>query len=86
MLQIDTSDSIIINGRNTGLKLTQRREGTVVYAPERNGQSYKEHKMPFARYSAAHDAPSKPGQSYDANECAGRSQLEIDVQNLLSRL
>jgi len=88
MLQIDTSDSIIINGRDTGLKLTQRRDGSVVYTPERIaiGQRYQEHKMPHARYSAAHDAPCKPGQPYDPNVCAGRAQLEADVLALLERL
>lgn len=87
-LQIDTSDSIIINGRDTGLKLTQRRDGTVVYTPESVsiGRKYQEHKMPYTRYSSAHDAPSKPGQSYDPNVTAGRAQLEADVLALLERL
>lgn len=86
MLQIDTSNSILINGRDTGLKLTQRREGSVVYTPESvlSGRKYQEHKMPYARYSAAHDAPSKPGQAYDPNVTAGRAQLEADVLALLA--
>lgn len=86
MLQIDTSDSILIDGRNTGLKLTQRRDGTVVYTPESviSGRKYQEHKMPYARYSAAHDAPSKPNQPYDPKVSAGRAQLETDVMNLLA--
>lgn len=85
MLQIDTSDSILIDGRDTGLKLTQRREGSVVYTPESvaSGRRYKEHKMPYTRYSSAHDAPSKPGQPYDPNVTAGRAQLEADVRALL---
>lgn len=88
MLQIDSSDSILIDGRDTGLKLTQRREGSVVYTPESaiTGRKYQEHKMPYARYSAAHDAPSKPGQPYDPNVTAGRAQLEGDVKNLVLRL
>ena len=88
MLQIDTSDSIIIDGQDIGLKLTQRRNGTVVYTPECaiSGRKYKEHAMPHARYSAAHDSPSKPGQQYDPKECAGRSQLEADVRALLGSL
>ena len=87
-LQIDTSDSIIIDGQETGLKLTQRREGSVIYTPESiiSGRKYKEHKMPFERYSAAHDAPSKPGQAYDPNVTAGRAQLEADVLDLLKTL
>lgn len=115
-LKIDTFDSIIINGQDTGLKLTQRRDGTVVYTPERRGlgtinrvvkepsgrdargvmrwgervvqvndagAQYKEHKMPYNRYSSAHDAPKKPGQAYDPNVTAGRAQLEADVLALL---
>lgn len=79
MIQIDTSDSIIIDGRDTGLKLTQRAEGTVIYTPERPGQSYVEHPMPYARYSAACDAPKKPGRSHDPNVTAGYRQLAVDV-------
>jgi hypothetical protein len=86
MLQIDTSNSIIINGRDTGLKLTQRREGSVVYAPERPGQAYRAYAMPYARYSAAHDAPHKPGESYNPQKTAGRAQLETDVRALMARL
>ena len=87
-LKIDTSDSIVINGQDTGLKLTQRREGSVVYTPESaaSGRKYQEHKMPYARYSAAHDAPSKPGQAYDPSITAGRAQLEADVRSLLATL
>lgn len=87
-LQIDTTDSIIINGRDTGLKLTQRREGSVVYTPERvaSGQRYQAHQMPYVRYSAAHDAPNKPGQTYNPDVTAGRSQLEADVLDLLKKL
>lgn len=88
MLQIDTSDSILIDGRDTGLKLAQRREGSVVYTPESvvSGRKYQAHKMPYARYSAAHDAPSKPGQAYDPKITAGRAQLELDVLALLEGL
>lgn len=85
-LQIDTANSIIIDGRDTGLKLTQRREGSVVYSPEGAGRHYQAHPMPYARYSAAHDAPRKPGQDYDPAVTAGRAQLEADVRALLERL
>lgn len=86
MIQIDTSDSILIDGRDTGLKLTQRRDGTVVYTPESiaTGRQYKEHKMPFARYSTAHDFPHKPGKEYDPMTTAGRLQLERDILALIS--
>ena len=84
-LQIDTRDSIIIDGKNTGLKLTQRRDGSVVYTPEQPGQAYKAHAMPYGRYSAAHDAPTKPGEFYDPHKTAGRAQLEADVLALLDK-
>lgn len=104
-LQIDTKNRIIINGKDTGLAIAQRRHETVIYTPERHGlgkinqivddkvvqvvdvgTKYQEHKMPYTRYSSAHDAPSKPGQSYDPNVTAGRAQLEADVLALLERL
>lgn len=80
MLQHTTDNSLILDGRDTGLKLTQRREGTVVYTPENRlrGQAYREHKMPHARYSTAHDAP--------ASGAAGRAQLEADLRALLATL
>lgn len=78
MLQIDTSDSILIDGRDTGLKVTQRRDGTVVYTPESviSGRKYQEHKMPHARYSTAHDSP--------ASGAAGRIQFEADIRALMA--
>lgn len=77
MIQIDTSNRIRIDGRDTGLALTQRASGTVIYTPE-GSSAYREHKMPHARYSTAHDAP--------ASGAAGRAQLESDVRALLERL
>jgi hypothetical protein len=87
-LQIDTSDSIIIDGRDTGLKITQRQNGTIIYTPEStlSGKKYREHAMPYNRYSAAHDAPCKPLQAYDPNISAGRLQLEADIKSLLGKL
>lgn len=77
MIKIDTSNRISIDGVETGLALTQRASGTVIYTPE--GRSvYREHKMPHTRYSTAHDAP--------ASGAAGRAQLEIDVRALLYQL
>ena len=78
MIQIDTADEILLDGQRTGLGLTQRREGSVVYTRERQGVRYAEHKMPHPRYSAAHDAP--------ASGAAGRGQLEADVRALLATL
>jgi hypothetical protein len=80
MLQHATDNSLIIDGRDTGLKLTQRQDGTIVYTPDNRlrGQAYKQHQMPHKRYSVAHDAP--------ASGAAGRSQLEADLRELMARL
>lgn len=86
MLQVDTSNSILIDGQDVGLKLTQRREGTVIYSTSHLGHDYKEHKMPFNRYSTAHDAPHKVGEAYDPEKCAGRAELEASVRALISNL
>ena len=91
-LQIDTSDSIIIiDHKDTGLKLAQRRDGTVIYTPESvaSGQQYKEHKMPHARYSTAHDNPKPLHATPELSakfKTAGRAQLEADVLALLENL
>lgn len=77
-LQISTAGDIIIDGRKTGLKVTQNREGTIVYSASHGGADYREHKMPHARYSTAHDAP--------ASGAAGRAQLETDIRALLKSL
>lgn len=80
MLQITTNDEIILDGQSTGLAVTQRREGTVVYTRERTGTPYAEHKMPAARYLLGSDSPiTKPG-------VATRAQFESDVRALLGRL
>lgn len=78
MIAIYTDNSISIDGVATGLSMTQRADGTVIYTPEGFGRAYREHKMPHDRYSAAHDAP--------ASGAAGRRQLEADVRALMYRL
>lgn len=80
MIKIDASNSILVDGKDTGLKFAQRQSGTVVYTPESrlHGTAYKEHAMPHQRYSAAHDAP--------ASGAAGRAQLEADVLALLKQI
>ena len=78
MIQIDASNRIRIDGHDTGLAITQRASGTVVYTPEGCATGYREHKMPHERYSTAHDAP--------ASGAAGRAQLEADVRALLQSL
>ncbi|MGB3290912.1 MAG: hypothetical protein WBA83_16695 [Burkholderiaceae bacterium] len=78
MITITQSNRIEIDGKFTGLYVTQKREGTVVYSADHGGANYKEHKMPHVRYSTAHDAP--------ASGAAGRSQFEADVRSLLESL
>lgn len=84
-IQIDSANRIKIDGQDTGLALAQRRDGTVIYTPEGCG-GYREHRMPYGRYSTAHDAPSKPGEPYDPEKCAGRALLEQHVRALLTSL
>ena len=79
-LKIDTADEILLDGQRTGLGVTQRRDGTVVYTRERPGVRYAEHKMPHARYLLGSDSQiTKPG-------VATRAQFESDVRALLERL
>lgn len=87
MIQHATDNSLILDGKVTGLKLTQRREGSVVYTPESrlSGQAYREHKMPHQRYSLSHDAPTDPRTGLPTG-AAGRAQLEADLRELLGRL
>ena len=77
MLKTSIDNSIIIDGKYTGLKIVQKQSGTVIYTPEEllTGQKYKEHKMPHARYSVVHDAPSSGS--------AGCFQLENDILELI---
>lgn len=91
MIQIDTSDRILLDGHPTGLALRQVREGTVIYTPEiaATGQRYKVHQMPHARYSAAHDNPKPLHATPELAaryKTAGRAQLEVDVRALLVTL
>lgn len=90
-MQIDTAGWIWLDGKDTGLAVGQRREGTVVYTRERKdfgrvlgpGESavtvrYAEHKMPHSRYMLGSDSPfTKPG-------VGSRAQFEADVRALLA--
>lgn len=75
MLQVTTSNRIEIDGQFTGFYVTQKASGTVVYSVDHEGANYKEHSMPHARYSLAHDTP--------ASGAAGRKQFEADIKALL---
>ena len=87
MLQHATDNSLILDGKTTGLKAAQRREGTVVYTPESrlSGQAYREHAMPHTRYSLSHDSPIDPRTGLPTG-AAGRAQFEADLRDLLARL
>lgn len=77
-ITIHTDNSVSLDGVATGLKVTQDRRGTIVYTPESRlmKTAYKEHQMPHARYSLAHDAP--------ASGAAGRAKFEADIRALLA--
>lgn len=77
-LQISTTNEIIIDGKWTGLRVKQARDGTVVYTPEFESRKYREHKMPHVRYSTAHPAPS--------SGVPGCDQFESDIRRLLETL
>lgn len=83
MMQIDTSNEIILDGARTGLKVAQYTDKTVVYAaaagrPIRNVdvgiQDSHKYVMPQSRYSLAHDEPGSGS--------AGRTQFEADLRRL----
>lgn len=71
---------------NTGFKVTQKREGTVVYSAGPGGLHYAEHEMPHTRYSLAHDTP-RPNHSSSKIAThpapAGRTQFETDIRGLM---
>lgn len=58
-LRINTSDDILINGKQTEFKAVQTPQKTVVYRPEClfTGQKYEEINMPQNRYSLCCENP-----------------------------
>lgn len=75
-ITINSNNGISINGASTGLYVTQRASGTVVYSAGHGGKDYKEHSMPHVRYSLAHATP--------ASGAAGLNQFEADITSLLA--
>lgn len=77
---IHANGDISTRGISTGLAVSQRRDGTVVYTKESqfSGTVYQEHKMPHQRYSLALDRP--------ASGAAGRAQFIADIQALIDSL
>lgn len=90
-LQIATDNTIIIDGQNTALKVTQTGQGTIVYTPESTfpPSKYQAHSMPHVRYSLTHDNPKPIHATADLSTkfaVAGRAQFEADVRALLGQL
>lgn len=77
-ITVDSANRIAIDGTQTGLAVTQDREGTRVYTPEGINARYEVHKMPHVRYSLAHDSP--------ASGVAGRAQFESDIRALMKTI
>jgi hypothetical protein len=71
MIQITTTNQIMLNGQITGLNVAQLQDRTMVY---RNDCS--EIVMPKTRYSTSHNAP--------ASGAAGRDQLEAHIREVLA--
>lgn len=84
-LTIQTNGAILIDGKDTGLGLSQTASGSQVYTREGVGRAYKLHNMPHARYSAAHDNPTDPRTGKPTGS-AGRAQLEADIRALMVSL
>lgn len=78
MLTIYSNNNISLDGKDTGLGVSQRQTGTVVFVRESVGQKieYKELTMPSTRYALSGDAP--------ASGVPGRSQFEADLRAVLA--
>lgn len=75
MIEITTNNAIHLDGKDTGLGVTQKAERTVVYVRETLTAKYREIQMPHQRYSLAHDAP--------ASGNPGRAQFEADLRAVI---
>lgn len=87
-MTIYTDNSIDLDGQRTGLRVTQRRDGTVVYSADHGGVNYREYKMPHPRYSLVHDNPkpmhATPELAAKFPPAAGRAQFEADLRAMLA--
>lgn len=80
MLTIYTNGAIALDGKMTGLGVSQGKHGTQVYTAEALGVRYTEHQMPAKRYLLANSSPiTKP-------RVATRTQFEADIRALLGAL
>lgn len=78
MITVYTNGNLSLDGKDTGLGVVQRKEGTEVFVRETLGTKYRKIVMPHARYSLAHNAP--------ASRVPGRTQFEDDVRAALGAL
>ena len=51
MIQIDTTNRIILNGQPTGLGVRQAIHGSIIYRAETASTPYEEIKLPQKRYT-----------------------------------
>jgi hypothetical protein len=78
-VQLRADNAILLDGQDTGLKLTQRASVTVVFTPTSvvTGSRYLEHPLPHAMYSLTH--PSS------ASDVPGVIEFERDLRVLLAQ-
>lgn len=65
MIQIDTTNRILVNGKQTGLAIGQHLAGSTIYRPETSTTPYAEIRMPKSRYTLSTEA--------------GRAEFEQDI-------
>lgn len=75
MIEITTNNAIHLDGKDTGLGVTQKANGTVVYVREIAATNYREVSMPHPRYSLAHENP--------ASGVPGRARFEADLRGVI---
>lgn len=75
---IYANGSIWLDGADTGIMVTQKKRGTVVYCPAFERRDYVEYAMPHPVYSLAAETP--------ASGVPGRGDFERDVRTLLATL
>ena len=75
-IEIYSNGHIHLDDEDTGMGVTQRASGTVVFVRDGAGRSYREIEMPHSRYSLAHDKP--------ASGNPGRQQFEQDLRRIVT--
>lgn len=76
-IDIYTNGHIHLDGKDTGLGVTQRASGTVLFRREDRG-GYREIELPHRRYSLVHPAPRSGNP--------GLAQFEADVRASLASM